>query len=837
MYYFDKSERIILMHSLSSRLFRDVHAQWYKAAIVFFISIFMFPGVIIGGLHSDSGTRKTELFCTNWSFHLGDIQGAESPAFNDSAWRLLDLPHDWSIEGAFDKDNPAGFDGGALPGGVGWYRKTFTVEESNKGMLIFIDFDGIYRNSEVWINGHYLGRRPYGYSSFEYELTPFINFGNEKNVLAVRVDNSEQPNSRWYSGSGIYRNVWLVKSSRVFVDHWGTFISTPHVTKEGAQVSIRTRIRNAMNTDQTVTLSTILVDKDSREAGRIASNAVVPKNSVYEFSQTALIANPQLWNVDRPALYTAKSEVAVDGKVSDAYSTTFGVRTSSFDIDKGFILNGERLKILGVCDHHDLGCLGAAINTRALQRQLELLKTMGCNGIRTSHNPPAPELLDLCDKMGFIVMDEAFDMWMKPKTKFDYHLDFAEWHKRDLEDMVVRDRNHPSIMIWSIGNELPEQWDPTDTSGAEIARDLCAIIRNLDTTRPITSNCSDHKTDNIVIRSGALDIVGFSYGQNEYPTFQTNFPGQKLIGSETASALESRGHYDMPSDSVRVWPAPKNKSYVTGNPDYTVSAYDNVCVPWGATHEEAWKLVKKNDFVAGTFIWTGFDYMGEPTPYQWPSRSSYFGIFDLAGFPKDAYYLYKSEWTQEPVLHILPHWNWKAGQLIDVWAYTNCDEAELFLNGKSMGVRRKGADDLHLMWRITYEPGTLKAIGKRGTMVLTDEVKTAGSPAKIVLEADRNRIAADGRDLSFVTVKVLDEKGVLVPDAENLVRFKISGEGKIAGVDNGSEIDHEPFKADYRKAFNGLALVVIQSTEKKGAIQLEASSDGLKPSALLITSE
>ncbi len=442
-----------------------------------------------------------------------------------------------------------------------------------------------------------------------------------------------------------------------------------------------------------------------------------------------------------------------------ASATKFGIRTFAFDIAKGFSLNGKHMKILGVCDHHDLGCLGAAINTRALQRQLELLKAMGCNGIRTSHNPPAPELLDLCDEMGFIVMDEAFDMWMKEKTKFDYHLDFAEWHKRDLEDMVLRDRNHPSVFLWSIGNEINEQWDHNDSSGSVIARDLAGIIRNLDTTRPIVSNCNDDKPGNPLIESGALDIIGFSYGHNDYALFPKTFPGKKLVGSETTSALETRGHYDMPSDSIRRWPVRWDIPFTSGNPDNTVSAYDNVSAPWGATHEEGWKLVKKNDFVSGMFIWTGFDYLGEPTPYPWPSRSSYFGIIDLAGFPKDVYYMYQSEWTNKPVLHLLPHWNWKKGQAIDVWAFTNCDEVELFVNGKSMGVRKKTGDDLHMMWRLAYEPGTLKAVGKKGNTVMTEEVKTAGAPAKIVLQPDRTSISADGRDLSFVTVKVLDEKG------------------------------------------------------------------------------
>ncbi|HUI29265.1 MAG TPA: beta-galactosidase GalB [Candidatus Acidoferrales bacterium] len=783
---------------------------------------------------SSAQQRTSELFIKDWHFNLGDVQDGQNPGLDDSRWRLLDLPHDWSIEGQFRKDNPAGVGGGALPGGIGWYRKTFLVPTSDKDKLTFIQFDGVYRNSEVWINGHYLGKRPYGYSSFQYELTPFLKYGNDKNVLAVRVDNSQQPNSRWYSGSGIYRNVWLVTTGKVFVDHWGTFITASEVTGQSAKVAVKTKIRNALQQNETITLTTILTDGSGKEVATTKSDVVIPKDSTYEVAQSLGIENPELWSVNNPVLYDAITTVESEGKITDKYVTTFGIRTFTFDSAKGFFLNGKHLKILGICDHHDLGCLGSAINTRALQRQLEILKSMGCNGLRTSHNPPAPELLDLCDKMGFIVMDEAFDMWMKGKTKYDYHLDFAEWHRRDIEDMVLRDRNHPSVFIWSIGNEIVEQWDHKDSSGDYISRELAGIIRSLDTTRPITSNCNDRTPDNPLIRSGALDMVGFSYGQDEYSLFPAKFPGKKLIGSETTSALETRGHYDMPSDSIKRWPIRWDLPFTAGNPDNTVSAYDNVSAPWGATHEEAWSLVKKYDFVSGMYIWTGFDYLGEPTPYDWPSRSSYFGIMDLAGFPKDVYYMYQGEWTNKPVLHLFPHWNWKQGQTIDAWVYTNCDEVELFLNGKSLGTKKKTGDELHLMWRITYEPGTLKAVGHRGNEVMTDSAVTAGQPTKIVLEPDRKVITADGRDLSFVTVKVLDDKGTLVPGAHNLIHFKISGEGKIAGVDNGSETDHDSFKADYRRAFNGLALVVVQSTEKSGQIKLEATSDGLNGSTVVI---
>ena len=790
---------------------------------------------LAGPLLPSSRTRRTENFSRGWHFYLGEVQDGQNPTLDDSHWRAVDLPHDWSIEGAFSKDNPAGVGGGALPGGIGWYRKRFTLPEQDKDKVLFLQFDGVYRKSEVWINGHSVGQRPYGYSSFGFEVSPFLKYGNQENVLAVRVDNSAQPNSRWYSGSGVYRNVWLTTTEKVFVNHWGTFVTTPKVTEAAARVLVTTQVNNELQSDQLITLRTIIVDRNNKSVATALSKSTLPKDSVAEIVQELTISHPRLWSIESPVLYRAVTRIERAGRESDTYETQFGVRTFAFDAAKGFSLNGKRMKILGVCNHHDLGCLGAAINTRALQRQLEILKAMGCNGIRTSHNPPAPELLDLCDKMGFLVMDEAFDMWMKEKTKFDYHLDFADWHRRDLEDMVLRDRNHPSVILWSIGNEIPEQWDPKDTSGAVIARELAGIIRHLDTTRPITSNCDDHKTDNVLIGSGALDLIGFSYGQGEYGLFANNFPGQKLTGSETTSALESRGHYDMPSDSIRRWPTRWDRPFTTGNPDNTVSAYDNVSAPWGATHEEAWSLVKKYDFVSGMFIWTGFDYLGEPTPYDWPSRSSYFGIVDLAGFPKDVYYMYQSEWTTKPVLHLFPHWNWAAGQKIDVWVYTNCDEVELFLNGKSMGMKMRG-NELHLMWQLTYEPGTLKAVGKKGSEVLIEERKTASEAAKIVLEPDRKTISADDRDLSFVTVKVLDKNGTLVPDAGNLVHFKLAGEGRIVGVDNGSETDLSSFKADSRKAYNGLALVVVQSTEKRGRITLEASSEGLKSStAVLMT--
>ena len=585
-------------------------------------------------------------------------------------------------------------------------------------------------------------------------------------------------------------------------------------------------------------IRTVVLDEEGKKAAETETKNVTAKNSVSEVSQDVTVHIPILWTLENPQLYRAVTTIECNGKVCDDYETAFGIRTFVFDVDKGFSLNGKHVKINGVCDHHDLGCLGSAVNKRALERQLEMLKAMGCNAIRTSHNPPAPELLDLCDRMGFIVMDEAFDMWKKKKTDFDYSLDWDTWHRQDLADMILRDRNHPSVFIWSIGNEIVEQWDKQDSSGTVIARELGALVKSLDSTRLVTSALNDPVPSNPLFRSGALDLIGNNYSIDKYSNFPKNFPGKKFIATETVSALATRGHYDMPSDTIRRWPTRWDIPFNSGNPDNTCSSNDNCSAPWGSTHEETWKVMKKYDFLSGMFIWTGFDYIGEPTPYGWPSRSSYFGIIDLAGFPKDVYYMYQSEWTDKPVLHLFPHWNWKTSDTVDVWAYTNCEEVELFLNGQSLGTKKKVGDALHLMWKVPFSPGTLKAVGRtEGKEILTQEIKTAGAPAKIVLEADRNVISADGKDLSFVTVKVLDEAGTLVPNADNLIHLSVSSGGRIVGVDNGLQTSHESFKAHDRKAFNGLCLSVIQSTEKAGRITLEARSDGLKESSIVIESK
>lgn len=774
--------------------------------------------------------RTRTSFNKDWKFFLGDEPGAKSPAFIDTKWRKLTLPHDWSIEGKFDEKNPAKPEGGGLPTGIGWYRKEFTAPANFASRLITIEFDGVYKNSEVWVNGKYLGKRPYGYASFSYEISKFLKAG--KNIIAVKVDNSAQPDSRWYSGSGIYRNVWLTSTAKVAVAKWGTFVTAD----QSGRVEFQAQIQNKTLKMQTV----VITNSVFTASGKLIANAIQQNvkidTSGLEIDRVFDIKDPVLWSIENPYQYTLVTKIVQKGKILDSYETKFGIRSFNFDVEKGFSLNGKPMKLLGVCLHHDLGALGAAVNVRAMERQLEIMKEMGVNAIRTAHNPPAPEFLDLCDKMGLLVMDEAFDMWAKKKTKNDYHLNYPEWHKRDLEDIILRDRNHPSIILWSIGNEIREQFDST---GIAITKELVGIVKNLDKSRPVISALTEtDSTKNFIYQAKALDIYGLNYNHKKYADFPKNYPGVKFLATETTSALETRGFYDT-ADTIRRWPRDGKTKFIEGNKEWSASSYDNVSAYWGSTHEETWKEAKKYDHVSGLFVWTGFDYLGEPLPYPWPARSSYFGIVDLAGFPKDSYYMYQSEWTSKPVLHILPHWNWETGKSVEVWAYyNNADEVELYLNGKSLGKKSKQNDDLHVLWNVNFEPGTLKAVSrKNGKDVLVREVRTAGAPAKIELIADRKNIKSDGKDLSFITVRILDEAGNVVPNADNLVDFKIEGNGFIAGVDNGFQASLEPFKANYRKAFHGLCLAILQSTEKAGSIKLTANAKGLASSSITITTK
>ena len=787
--------------------------------------------------------RERINFDKGWQFALADSVQMSALDYNDSKWHTLNVPHDWAIEGDFSASAPSGNSGGALPGGIGWYRKTFTVDNADKGKMMYIDFDGVYMNAKVWINGTLLGQRPYGYSSFRYDLTPYIIYGG-KNVVAVRVDNSDQPNSRWYSGCGIYRHVWLNKTARIHVAHWGT-----HVVAEGNKVKVDVTVDNPDNAKFAV--RNTLLDREGRVVGKAMGIKSVIK-----------VSKPKLWSCESPYIYTLRTEIVAGGKVVDTYETTTGFRTFKFDAAKGFSLNGKSMKINGVCQHHDLGCLGAAINEDALHRQLRILKEMGTNAIRCSHNPPAPELLAMCDTMGFIVMDESFDMWRRRKTQNDYARFFDEWAERDLTDLVLRDRNHPSILMWSIGNEVLEQWSSADADnltaeqanlilnaghdastlahGEELSvnsiltRNLCAIIRRYDTTRPITAGCNEPDPKNHLFKSGALDIIGFNYHHQWVKDVPKNFPGQPFIFSESVSALQTRGFYMMPSD--KVYKAPVEWWLPYQDPSFQCSAYDNMHASWSSTHEETWDVVKHNDFVGGQFIWTGFDYIGEPTPYGFPARSSYFGLIDLAGFPKDTYYMYQSEWTDKQVLHLFPHWNWLEGQDIDMWCYyNNADEVELFINGRSQGVKaKKDSHEYHLMWRVKFEPGEVKAVARKDGKVVADKViRTAGAPAALRLTADRTHFGKNpnGDNLAFITVEVVDKDGNLCPRAEDQIFFDVEG-GRIVGTDNGNPVSMERFKEPKRKAFNGKCLVVVATDG--GDVKLKARGYQLQGGEILI---
>lgn len=787
-----------------------------------------------------------------------------TPDYADADWRALNVPHDWAIEGEFSKDNPSGTGGGALPGGIGWYRKHFTLASLGLDGLadderFLIRFDGVYMNSTVWLNGHELGTRPYGYISFEYDMTPYINKEGD-NVLAVRVDNSDQPNSRWYSGCGIFRSVYVTAVNPVHIVPWDTYVLAATDTSKAYTYSmvdsLVVTVENTASVDAgTMGLGVGFYDREgnmiSWSEKPLLALAGQRVTSSWHFS----LPNVHRWSVDDPYLYTVRVQlVNEDSQIIDDYSFRIGFRDFRFDPATGFSLNGESMKMNGVCLHHDLGCLGSAVNRRAIQRQLEILRGMGVNAVRCSHNPPSVELLDLCDEMGFVVMDEAFDMWYRRKTERDYARFFTEWHERDLSDLVRRDRNHPSVVMWSIGNEVLEQWgdasadglsleeanmilnagheftEPVDTGlnfNQRLTRHLCDIVRHLDPSRPITAGCNAADTRNNLFCEGGVDIIGFNYHEYSFPQVPEWFPGRPFIISESVSALQTRGYYVMPSDSVIVAPSRWDRPY--SDPTFMCSAYDNSHAPWSSTHECNLHYYNDLPFIGGQFIWSGFDYIGEPTPYGWPARSSYFGVVDLAGFPKDVYYLYQSEWTDGPMLHVFPHWNWEPGQQVDLWAYFNqADEAELFVNGVSKGVRTKGKD-FHTMWRVPFEPGEVCVVTRRdGEEVLSETIRTAGEPAALRLTADRKVLMADGRDLSFITVDVVDADGNLCPLADNLVQFEVSGPAFIAGVDNGCQTSMESFKAPLRQAFHGKCLVVVQNDGHTGRAVLKATADGLR---------
>ena len=726
-------------------------------------------------------------------------------------------------EGMFESTSPGGSGGGYINAGTGWYRKVFELPKSMKGKRVFIEFDGVYMNSDVWLNGVHLGKRPYGYSSFQYELTQNMKFGKDKNVLAVRAD-VQQPCSRWYSGAGIYRHVRLTVTDPIHIAQWGTYVTTPQVSDKEATVRVETKIQNQSNSVQQVMLETIIVDNSGTKVTKSRSMQTVQADSVCVFDQFLKVQKPKLWSLENPRLYRVESRVKTNDWILDDNVTYFGIRTFEFTSDKGFFLNGKHVSIKGVCEHHDQGSLGSAVHKRAIERQLEILKSMGCNAIRTSHNPPDPALLDLCDRMGFLVMDESFDEWKQSKTMYGYGRFFDEWSERDLTDMIHRDRNHPSIILWSIGNEIPEQ---ESTNAYEMSKRLVDICHREDPTRPVTSACNLAESADKNGFSKPLDVFGINY---QLPFYRTLKGRAKLIGSETASAVSTRGEYNLVLDNGVL--------KIINQLNNQCTSYDIIAPNWGNTAESTLRAVKDAPWVAGEFVWTGFDYIGEPTPFPWPSASSYFGMIDLCGFPKDRYYLYQSQWSDKPMVHILPHWNWQGfeGKEIPVWCYSNCESVELFLNGKSLGEKKfSDTKDLHVEWKVPYAAGSLKAIAKNNRkIVCVDEVQTAGAPARIVLTPDRIKINADGDDLSNIKIEIVDKDGYVCPNADNLVKFKIEGEGVIAGVGNGNPVSHEYFKANERKAFHGLCLAVIQSERERGTIHLSAESEGLQAAEVLI---
>jgi beta-galactosidase len=792
--------------------------------------------------------------------------------FDDRAWQRVNLPHDWAITGPFNR-GASGVGGGMgrLPSpGIGWYRKLLDIPRSDAGRKIFLEVDGAMSYATVWLNGHLVGGWPYGYASWRVDLTPYIVPGGQ-NQLAIRLDNPPD-SARWYPGGGIYRHVWLVKTQPVHIGQWGTFVTT-----EVAQASKPSDPKHKHTGGKPVPLQAtvdlqITVDNDSPQPANVRAmmeifeldahgkkigvsvaktapkDLTIAAGSSAAIESEAIITNPKLWGpppTQHPNRYVAVTTILQEGKRVDVYETRFGIREIKFDADKGIFVNGERIRLQGVNQHHDLGALGAAFNERAAQRQLEILRDLGANAIRMSHNPPAPELLELCDQMGFLVIDEIFDCWERKKTPLDFYLIFPEWHEPDLRALIRRDRNHPSVFLWSVGNEVGEQY--TGEAGASVARKLCAIAHEEDSTRPTTTAMNFAKPD--MPLPAVVDVIGLNYqGEGirqdpefngtdrirtppQYPAFHAKFPDKVILGTETASAFSSRGVYLFPvSPQVS---APVRDGRGGDSRIHQVSAYELHAVDFGSTADKVFASLDRHPFVAGEFVWTGWDHLGEPTPY-YEARSSYCGIIDLAGFKKDRFYLYQSRWRPElPMAKLVPHWTWpeRAGQVTPVHVFTSGDEAELFLNGLSLGRKKKGEFEYRLRWDdVVYQPGKLKVVAyKNGKLWVADEVKTAGAPAKTKLQPDRARIRADGKDLSFISLTVTDKDGLVVPRADQRIRFTLEGPGEIVATDNGDPTSFESFQSPDRKAFNGLCLVIVRGLPgQTGTIKIAAHAEGLK---------
>lgn len=802
-----------------------------KTKLIFLFSFFL--GI------SAMAQRTVTTLEKNWKFTKGDFPEAANLNLDDSKWETVIVPHDWAIYGPFDKTvdmqvvaitqnneeiatEKTGRTG-ALPFiGVGWYRVNFEVPDYKKGKQVLLTFDGAMSEAQVYINGQKVGERPYGYSYFYFDITSYLN-PDGKNLLAVRLENRPK-SSRWYPGAGIYRKVQIIVKDEVNLEHWGTFITTPFISDEVAKVNIKTKVNG-----NDVKLVTTINDAEGNE---ITSGSTTQKFGD-GMEQNLAVPNPNLWSPETPYLYTAVSRVYQNDVLKDEQTTHFGIRQIEYKADEGFFLNGKVTKFKGVCLHHDLGPLGAAINKAALRRQLAILKDMGCNAIRSAHNMPSMEQVELCDELGFMMIAESFDEWAKPKVKNGYNLFFNDWAEKDVINLIRATRNHPSIVMWSAGNEVPDQWGNEGIKRLKFLQDL---FHREDPTRLVTVGM-DQVGNTLKNGFGAmLDIPGLNYRLPLYGEAREKFPQGFILGSETASTLSSRGIYKFPVEFA------KDKKYE----DLQCSSYDFECCNWSNIPDDDFVWQDDYDWVIGEFVWTGFDYLGEPTPYDdfWPSRSSYFGICDLAGLPKDRYYLYRSRWnTKDVTLHILPHWNWEGreGETTPVFVYTNYDSAELFVNGKSQGVQKKNMDSntnrYRLMWMdVKYEPGTLKVIAfdKQGKPVAEKEIHTAGKPHHLELSTDKTELSADGNDLAYITVSVVDKDGNLCPNADNQLQFKVSGAGTYRATCNGDATSVEQFHLPTMKTFSGKLVVTIQSSEKPGDIALEVSGKGLKKAEIAI---
>lgn len=789
--------------------------------------------VLIAVCYGGIAQRQIIDFNDEWYFKLGNGYWMSQPFRNGKGWQQVDIPHDWSIEHPFDSTIFKGANLGYLPGGQGWYLKRFSLPESDKGKRIIIEFDGVYMNSTVYVNGVWLGKRPFGYIGFDYDLTPYLNYGEEDNVVTVFVDNSDHPNSRWYSGSGIYRKVRIIKTDKVFFPQNGVFVYTEDVNAKKAQVKWLAEVKNETNSPQELTIEALVLDADSKPLQTAEATISLAPGEMKEANLSTALKNPLLWSPANPYLYRTKVTLKNGDQILDTFISNLGIRSTEFTVDKGFLLNGEQVKLKGVCLHHDGGAVGAAVPEAVWERRLRLLKEMGANAVRTSHNPFAPEFYRLCDEMGLMVMDEVFDEWTIP-TLWDidrgYNLYWEEWHERDLRDFIRRDRNHPSVVIWSVGNEIIESDRPW---GKDMANELVDICHELDPTRAVTCGINMPMQANKTGFFEVFDVAGYNYAPSKdmYPGDKEKYPNRKFIGTENTQGLSTRGVYHIQDDLRNM-----NRKH----PSKHISAYAQDYRRLG--HEGMWRTTDQLDYVAGCFIWTGIDYLGESV-IGWPSRSADFGTIDLAGFPKDDYYWFQSQWTDEPMLHLLPHWNWNGmeGKTIPVHAYTNADKVELFLNGKSLGKKAFESDSAKyyfLEWKVAYQPGTLRAIGySNGKKVAEKIVNTTTDPSKLVVQVDKKELSANGDDVAHVTINFEDRDGNHIPTANKMVTLKVEGAGKLIGVDNGDPTLLQSFQSNSIPTFNGLALALIQADKSSGTVTVTASSEGLADVEVVIQVE